>query len=223
MEEYQVSVAQLAEAVGLSQSAIRQTLSGKTRLSVDLSLRLAKFFGNEKTYWINIQTEADIKLTEEAIKGALKDIKKVKLPKAGKVGKTAPVAKKSREKKDSAKAAPKPRGRKPAAKTATKAVKEAPKARGRKKAVVSADSETPSSPATQKSRGRPKGARNVKKVTPPVAEAPKREPRHILIKKNKKAVAAEENHDIVISDDVNANVQETPEVNTNDTQGNLDI
>ena len=110
LDEYQLVPGKLAEAVKLSQSAVRQVVIGKTRISVPVALRLAKYFGTTPEYWIDIQNQYD--LSEAAKDGeltaVLKGISKAKKPAPKKAEKSAAPAKKASAKKAPArKAAPK--------------------------------------------------------------------------------------------------------------------
>jgi addiction module HigA family antidote len=112
LDEYGLSPAKAAEDTGLSQSAIRQILTGKTRISLNVAVRLAKYFGNTFQYWLDLQTQYDLAELQKdaAFTDAVKKISKAK--------KQAP-AKKAEPKKAAAKkagtktaAARKPRAKK---------------------------------------------------------------------------------------------------------------
>jgi addiction module HigA family antidote len=103
LDEYGLSPAKVAEDTGLSQSAIRQILTGKTRISLNVAVRLAKYFGNTFQYWLDLQTQFDF--SELQKDSAFTDTVK-KIPKAKK---QAPAKKeepgKAATKKANAKAA----------------------------------------------------------------------------------------------------------------------
>jgi addiction module HigA family antidote len=177
--EYQLSVGKLAVDLKISQSLLRQVLSGRTRLSLALAHRLAKYFGTTPEYWWDLQTACDfaeIKKDAELVKD-LKDISKAKKPtakeiaaakakqdaKAAKAGKPVKAAKAKKETK-----VPSPRGRKAA-------VKDTPARFPKPKAVV--DEKKKAAPKARSAR-KPKAAAPAAKV-----EAPKK-PKTILIKKN---------------------------------------
>jgi addiction module HigA family antidote len=130
LDEYQLSTAKLAQAIGLSNSAVYQITIGKTRVSAPVALRLAKYFGQTPAYWLELQAKTD--LAEAAgdakLSAVVKGISKGKKPKAPKVaikaGKTAKAAgaKKAPAKKAAGKAATR---KAPAKKTAKKSDKAA--------------------------------------------------------------------------------------------------
>jgi addiction module HigA family antidote len=110
LDEYQLVPGKLAEAVKLSQSAIRQVVIGKTRISVPVALRLAKYFGTTPEYWIDIQNQYDLSEAgkDSELTAILKGIAKAKKPAPKKADKAAAPAKKAPARKAAArKAAPK--------------------------------------------------------------------------------------------------------------------
>ncbi|MDR1949824.1 MAG: HigA family addiction module antidote protein [Spirochaetaceae bacterium] len=106
MDEYQLNPTKLAQAIKLSQSAVRQVAIGKTKISVPVALRFAKYFGTTAEYWLDMQAQYDLaesakdKELSEILQGiqkgkkpapvAVKDEKKAApAKKAGKAGKAA--------------------------------------------------------------------------------------------------------------------------------------
>jgi addiction module HigA family antidote len=86
MDEYQLNPFSLAKAVHLSHSAVRLLAIGKSKLSVSTALRLAKFFGQDPAYWLDLQREADLNEAskDNKLQGILKAITKAKKPAAPK-------------------------------------------------------------------------------------------------------------------------------------------
>jgi addiction module HigA family antidote len=117
LDGYGLSAAKVAEDTGLSQSAIRQILTGKTRITLNVAVRLAKYFGNAFQYWLDLQTQFD--LAELQKDAAFADAVK-KIPKAKK---QAPAKKAEPKKAAAKKAVPKAAVRKPGAKKGPKAKK----------------------------------------------------------------------------------------------------
>jgi addiction module HigA family antidote len=110
LDDYQLNPGKLAEAVSLSQSAIRQVVIGKTRISIPVALRLAKYFGNTPEYWIDIQNKYDLSeaARDSELTAVLKGISKAKKPSPQKAAKPAATVKKAASKKAAPKkAAPK--------------------------------------------------------------------------------------------------------------------
>lgn len=54
----------LAERICVPANRITNILNGKRAITVDTALRLAQFFGTSPTFWINLQTQYDLRLAE---------------------------------------------------------------------------------------------------------------------------------------------------------------
>jgi addiction module HigA family antidote len=80
LDEYGLTPAKAAQDTGLSQSAIRQILTGRTRISLNAAVRLAKYFGNTYQYWLDLQTQFDLAELQKdtAFTDAVKKITKAK-------------------------------------------------------------------------------------------------------------------------------------------------
>jgi addiction module HigA family antidote len=127
LDDYQLNPTILAKDISMSQSAIRQVVIGKTRISVPVALRLAKYFGNTPEYWIDVQNKYDLAeaARDSGLAAALKRIPRAKKAAPKKAGKAAAPAKKPLPKKAPAKkAAPKKAAPKKAA--PKKAVRRSP-------------------------------------------------------------------------------------------------
>ena len=57
MPHYGLSVAGLAEAVGVSRQSINELLRGRRAVSPEMALRLSRLFGNSPEFWLNAQRE----------------------------------------------------------------------------------------------------------------------------------------------------------------------
>jgi addiction module HigA family antidote len=74
MEEYQLNPFSLSKKIGLSSSAVRQIVIGKSRITVPVALRLAKVFGQPASFWHDLQLQADLQQAAQDTK--LQDILK---------------------------------------------------------------------------------------------------------------------------------------------------
>ncbi|MDR3170851.1 MAG: HigA family addiction module antidote protein [Treponema sp.] len=103
LDTYQITVAKLAEDIGLSPSAIRQIVNNKAKVSPHIALRLSKYFGTDVSYWVNLQNAHDIAELDkdEKLVEAVKNIVKAKKPAPSKQA----VVKPTRAKKGAAAAA----------------------------------------------------------------------------------------------------------------------
>jgi addiction module HigA family antidote len=115
LDAYQLSPGKLAEDIGLSASAVRNVLINKAKISLNVAVRLAKYFGTTVQYWVDLQNVYDLAEMEKdaELNESLKKISKAKKPAPVKKTAAAAVGKKRGAKKD---AALKPAAKKPAAK-----------------------------------------------------------------------------------------------------------
>ena len=51
----------LAKELRVATSSILDLVHGRRRLSVDMALRLARLFGTTERFWLNLQTEIDVR------------------------------------------------------------------------------------------------------------------------------------------------------------------
>lgn len=65
----------LARAVGVSQRRIDEIVHGKRAVTIETSLRLAKFFGTSPAFWIGLQIDHDIAMKDETLVAAIDEIK----------------------------------------------------------------------------------------------------------------------------------------------------
>jgi len=60
LEKYRISIPRLSGDIGLSQSAVRLVILGKAKITVPVALRLARYFGTNAEYWLNMQMRWDL-------------------------------------------------------------------------------------------------------------------------------------------------------------------
>ena len=60
-----ISQSRFAEGIGVSPRRINEVAQGKRGLSAGMSLRLAKFFGMEAQFWMNLQSHYDIEIAKD--------------------------------------------------------------------------------------------------------------------------------------------------------------
>ncbi len=75
LPEYGLTVAGLAEAVGVSRQSINELLRERRAISPDMALRLARLFGNSAEFWLNAQRAVDLWDVAQSIK---KDVARIK-------------------------------------------------------------------------------------------------------------------------------------------------
>ena len=67
MPDYGLTVAGLAQALGVSRQTINELLRERRALSPEMALRLARLFGNSPDFWLNAQRAVDLWAAERAI------------------------------------------------------------------------------------------------------------------------------------------------------------
>ena len=75
LPDYGLTVAGLAEAVGVSRQSINELLRERRAISPDMALRLARLFGNSAEFWLNAQRAIDLWDAAQAIRKAVARIK----------------------------------------------------------------------------------------------------------------------------------------------------
>ena len=65
----------LCRALGVSPRAINEIVHGKRRVTVAMSIRLGTYFKQSAQFWINIQTECDLRQTRKDHPSLASDIK----------------------------------------------------------------------------------------------------------------------------------------------------
>ena len=71
MPECELSVAALAERLGVSRQSVNELVRERRAVSPDMALRLGRLFGTTAQYWLNLQRNVDLwdslELNREAI------------------------------------------------------------------------------------------------------------------------------------------------------------
>jgi antitoxin HigA-1 len=60
MPDYGLSVATLAESLGVSRQTVNELLRERRALSPAMALRLSRLFGNSPEFWLNAQRAVDL-------------------------------------------------------------------------------------------------------------------------------------------------------------------
>jgi addiction module HigA family antidote len=75
LPEFQLTIAGLADAVGVSRQSVNELLRGRRAVSPEMALRFARLFGNSPEFWLNAQRAVDL---WEATRAIQKDVKRIK-------------------------------------------------------------------------------------------------------------------------------------------------
>jgi antitoxin HigA-1 len=75
LEPLGVSQYQLAKEIGVPGRRINEIVHGQRRISADIALRLARFFGTSERFWINLQSRYDLEVEKDRLGTALEEIR----------------------------------------------------------------------------------------------------------------------------------------------------
>jgi len=65
MEPLEITAYKLSKELKVQQTAISQIIRGKRRITVDMALRLSRFFRNSAQFWLNLQNHYDLESEAE--------------------------------------------------------------------------------------------------------------------------------------------------------------
>jgi addiction module HigA family antidote len=75
LPDYGLTVASLAEAVGVSRQSVNELLRARRAVSPEMALRLSRLFGNSAKFWMNAQRAVDLWDAAQAIEDEVVRIK----------------------------------------------------------------------------------------------------------------------------------------------------
>lgn len=65
LKPYGISQRKLAEALHVPANRINQIINGTREITADTALRLAKFFGMEPEFWLNLQIQYNLRIEKQ--------------------------------------------------------------------------------------------------------------------------------------------------------------
>jgi len=74
MEPLGITAYKLSKEIKVQQTAVSQIIKGSRSITVDMSLRLSRYFGNSAQFWLNLQNHFDLELEKEKKKSLIKEI-----------------------------------------------------------------------------------------------------------------------------------------------------
>ncbi|NLK46146.1 MAG: HigA family addiction module antidote protein [Treponema sp.] len=74
LEPLEITPYRLAKDLGVSTSSILDLVHGRRKVTVEMSLRLSKYFGTTSKFWLNMQNELDLREAQKKLK---KDLAKI--------------------------------------------------------------------------------------------------------------------------------------------------
>jgi addiction module HigA family antidote len=75
MPDYDLTVAGMADALGVSRQTVNELLRERRALSPEMALRLSQLFGNSPEFWLNLQRAVDLWDAQAAVKDDVRRIK----------------------------------------------------------------------------------------------------------------------------------------------------
>lgn len=79
LPDYQLTVAGLAKALGVSRQSMNELLRERRAVSPEMALRLSRLFGNSPEFWLNAQRAVDLWNAAKALKSQVGRIKPLKV------------------------------------------------------------------------------------------------------------------------------------------------
>jgi len=67
MEPLDISINQLSRDLSVPPNRISEIVNGKRSITADTALRLQRYFGVEAQFWLNLQTEHDLRMMKRKI------------------------------------------------------------------------------------------------------------------------------------------------------------
>ena len=71
LEPLNISAYRLAKEINVSTSSVLDLIHNKRKISVEMALRLARYFGTSSKFWLNLQNEIDLRETNQKLKKEL--------------------------------------------------------------------------------------------------------------------------------------------------------
>ena len=65
----------LARAIGVPPRRINEIVHGRRAITLDTSLRLGRFFGQSPRFWLNIQTECDLRNSAKLVERIMREVR----------------------------------------------------------------------------------------------------------------------------------------------------
>ncbi len=79
LEDYMTPMAltqnALARAIGVPPRRINEIVHGRRAITLDTSLRLGRYFGQSPRFWLNIQTECDLRNSAKLVERIMREVR----------------------------------------------------------------------------------------------------------------------------------------------------
>ena len=84
MDQFGISINKLSRDLSVPPNRISEIVNGKRSVTADTALRLQRYFGVEAQFWLNLQTEYDLRMIKRKIWSDIEQrIIPVKTPETG--------------------------------------------------------------------------------------------------------------------------------------------
>ena len=74
IEDYGLNVKRVAQAIQMPASTLYAVTKGQRPISPELALKLAKYFETTPEYWVNLQSDYELRLAKIKVSDSLKEI-----------------------------------------------------------------------------------------------------------------------------------------------------
>ena len=74
MTPLEITAYKLSKEIKVQQTAVSQIIRGRRRITVDMALRLSRYFGNSAQFWLNLQNYYDLEAETDKKEYLLKEI-----------------------------------------------------------------------------------------------------------------------------------------------------
>jgi addiction module HigA family antidote len=64
----------LARGLGVPPRRVNEIIHGKRAITLDTSLRLGRFFGQSPRFWLNVQTECDLRNAKQLVARVAREV-----------------------------------------------------------------------------------------------------------------------------------------------------
>ena len=75
LDPLEITAYRLAKELNVSTSSVLDLIHNKRKISVEMALRVSRFFGNSSKFWLNLQNELDIRDAKIKISNELENIR----------------------------------------------------------------------------------------------------------------------------------------------------
>ena len=80
LEALQMSAAELARKLDVPTNRVTQILNGTRSITGDTALRLAHFFGTSPAFWLNLQSQYEVRIARQKAGKSINTLPKLKRP-----------------------------------------------------------------------------------------------------------------------------------------------